>query len=417
MNIMLEQWIDYHLFHGYEHFYFYDHLFNRDKNDINIFWNVLLQYLNKNIITYIQWPMSQKQKERRYFQVNAFLHSMRWFQYQTNYLSLTDIDEWIIIYPKNQNIENNKKHSSNKHINNLPLMIPNLKSVYQQSIEISKSQKKSQFTYHILYDYPSMPDVYNMWYFPNKVKISENKQLGCDINNIYNKYNTYLERQSCLHYKIQDTNISKLININHKSKKSSKFISEKEITKYMSYIGNNAHNTVLKLHGKSKQPPAYYAKRARSQIDYFAGDKWAGGYELKPKVILNPKIGYIGYQHAIYYFTPGYKKISLNNDKYEIFLIHLIDHWRNSEKRTNIINWKSEIEVNMFFNMTYSQCDYENVILWWNQQFLKSKYGIKHANKSLINPLLDSDGLFCYFKKAGYKNVWIAGNRRRRLKK
>ena len=105
MEILVQQWIDYHLFQGFDHFYLFDHLFNRQENDIGLFYNHLKSYIDLNILTLIQWPIVMKFKERRNYEVSAYIDSIRKFRYDAKYLTMFDVEEWIMIFNKKDYVE------------------------------------------------------------------------------------------------------------------------------------------------------------------------------------------------------------------------------------------------------------------------------------------------------------------------
>ena len=62
--------------------------------------------------------------------------------------------------------------------------------------------------------------------------------------------------------------------------------------------------------------------------------------------------------------------------------------------------------MNLFYTMTQSNCDFENLILYWAEKFLESKFGAKYKNKLQVDPLVDTDGVFCYLKNPNFSLKW-----------
>ena len=58
-----------------------------------------------NILTLIQWPIVMKFKERRNYEVSGYIDSIRRFRYDTKYLTMFDVDEWIMIFNKKDYLE------------------------------------------------------------------------------------------------------------------------------------------------------------------------------------------------------------------------------------------------------------------------------------------------------------------------
>lgn len=92
ITLRIQEWLQYAIMMGWEHFYIFDHLFQRE-NDSSIFQN-LLPYIQNDIVTYIPWyqPYSQPW----IFQFSFINSCLKRFQYENNYLSVIDIDEYLI---------------------------------------------------------------------------------------------------------------------------------------------------------------------------------------------------------------------------------------------------------------------------------------------------------------------------------
>ena len=78
----LKEWVEYNLIIGIEHFYMYN---NNSEDD---YLTVLKPYIDKGIITLVQWEKNQAQME-------AYLDCVEKFSKETNWLGFIDIDEFI----------------------------------------------------------------------------------------------------------------------------------------------------------------------------------------------------------------------------------------------------------------------------------------------------------------------------------
>ena len=92
--------------------------------------------------------------------------------------------------------------------------------------------------------------------------------------------------------------------------------------------------------------------------------------------------------------------------QYDMFILHFRDHWNHLEKRLDYMNFKNSNDMRLFYTLTQSNCDFENIVLYWNDKFLKSEFGQKWKNTLLIKPLVDNDGIFCYLKNENYTFQW-----------
>ena len=81
----LKEWLDYHLLAGVEHFY----LYNNDSSDD--FREVLAPYVEKNLVTLIDWS-------GRLMQYPAYNDALEKFRFECRYMAFIDLDEFI--FPK-----------------------------------------------------------------------------------------------------------------------------------------------------------------------------------------------------------------------------------------------------------------------------------------------------------------------------
>ena len=80
--LFLQEWIEYHLLIGVEHFYLYNN--NSDDN----YRSVLEPYIKSNIVTLIDWP-------KQHAQVEAYKDCYDRFSNETHWLAYIDADEFI----------------------------------------------------------------------------------------------------------------------------------------------------------------------------------------------------------------------------------------------------------------------------------------------------------------------------------
>lgn len=78
----LKEWLEYHLLMGVEHFYMYNN--NSDDNYVDI----LKPYIEKNIVTLIQWPDVPGQ-------LSAYTHFYNNYRQETKWVSFLDVDEFF----------------------------------------------------------------------------------------------------------------------------------------------------------------------------------------------------------------------------------------------------------------------------------------------------------------------------------
>lgn len=78
----LKEWLDYHLTIGIDHFYLYNN--NSDDN----FMEVLKPFLDKELVTLIDWPEAQSQ-------LKCYKHCYESFRSESNWISFLDADEFI----------------------------------------------------------------------------------------------------------------------------------------------------------------------------------------------------------------------------------------------------------------------------------------------------------------------------------
>ena len=78
----LKEWLDFHLTIGIDHFYLYD------NNSTDNYYSVIKPYINKGIVTLIDWPYKQAQAE-------CYKHCLETFKHETNWIGYIDADEFI----------------------------------------------------------------------------------------------------------------------------------------------------------------------------------------------------------------------------------------------------------------------------------------------------------------------------------
>ena len=81
-SCFLKEWIEYHKILGVEHFYLYN-----NKSDDN-FKIVLQPYIDKGLVSLIDWPFDQAQ-------MKAYEHFYNTYRHETQWVSFLDIDEFF----------------------------------------------------------------------------------------------------------------------------------------------------------------------------------------------------------------------------------------------------------------------------------------------------------------------------------
>ena len=420
--LLAQQWIDYHLFMGIEHFYLFDHLFRRSEDDINVFWYMLQPYINQGFVTYFQLPMSMRpqQSEEWYFQMSAYLYVLRLVRYQTQYVIMTDIDEWIIIHDKVAVNTVNTVNTTNKSTNiNSIDKLPSLKEIYQSNAT------SAPINYHVLMGYTSLPNVQKLSNMEQSTK-----QLGCDKNDISNKYDTFLQRQSCFYSKIENKDIlqsmKQLDNYpNSETKNDGDVLLDlitNRVLRQIAISAKNMNDDALAelveeiIHGKDRveferykkaiehfyDEDTYEVELPASEANVRSKVAIGKGYEIQPKLIIDPRVAYIGFQHYMTGFIniekSGIVRYDNKKSRYEIFLAHLTDHMKGWNAKRPMLQGNNKLDAKFFQQMTQTKCHFENSLLYWNTKFLNSQYGRKYVNKTMVNPLMDKDNVMCFFK-------------------
>ena len=480
MDIMTQQWIDYHLFQGFEHFYLYDHLYNRDNNDIEFFYHVLKKYISQGYATLIEWPMCTRADELPFYQFGAFMDSVRRFGDETKYIYLGDVDEYLIPKPLKQNINDAKtlitsrrlqfnatheqmsqkrsrrrrmfaryNEAKNKQFRDVlfdtnklfsdEYIVPTVRDIIDALFECDDC---SYNAFRIL-DYPGLPSVYNLW---NGISIPQNQitslkdqstvlvsteskihQLGCDRKNPSNIYDTFFQRHSCLHHVVKSHNEMeniinqiKMTDIKPEIDEQIANMSEVQIIEYLTKVDkNNFDPNDKKMELKRMRMRIgeiemdEYVLRFTKLHEYLTDTRWAASYELKPKIFIQTKTFFLGFQHTAFLSRNNQFNFRFWDSKqvYDMFILHTSDHWRALEN-CDFMNFESLIDVKYFYSITQNECDFENLILYWNKLFLKSEFGKKWINNGKVKPLIDTDGMFCYLKNPNYTNVWQTGAKR-----
>lgn len=82
-SLYLKEWLEFNHIIGIEHFYLYN---NNSEDD---YLTILQPYIDKGLVTLVQWPKNQAQME-------CYNHCIENFKGETNWLGFIDIDEFII---------------------------------------------------------------------------------------------------------------------------------------------------------------------------------------------------------------------------------------------------------------------------------------------------------------------------------
>lgn len=80
----LKEWLDYHITIGVDHFYLYD------NNSIDDYKSVVQPYIDKGIVTLIDWPYQQAQ-------VKCYKHCLETYCNETKWIGYIDADEFICL--------------------------------------------------------------------------------------------------------------------------------------------------------------------------------------------------------------------------------------------------------------------------------------------------------------------------------
>lgn len=82
-GVYLKEWIEYHHLIGVQHFYLYN------NNSTDDFRDILNEYINKGIVTLIEWPHNQAQMQ-------AYMDCIKNYKDDTKWIGFIDIDEFIV---------------------------------------------------------------------------------------------------------------------------------------------------------------------------------------------------------------------------------------------------------------------------------------------------------------------------------
>lgn len=209
----LKEWIEYHTLVGIDHFYLYNN--NSEDN----FTEILKPYVNKGIVTLINWEKNQAQMECYQTCINDYRNETKW-------LGFIDIDEFInpirykSVYEFLKNFENRgsvllywkifgtsgliKRDDTGLVTNDFTVCWPKLSNIgkcfYNTRYEFNKDSECNKYLHHRFYanngkcDLPPV-DANDNVVLPNYEKKSND--FGIQINHYFTKsYNEYLEKKS-----------------------------------------------------------------------------------------------------------------------------------------------------------------------------------------------------------------------------
>ena len=383
-----------------------------NEKQLTYFWDILLKdYILNGYVTLVQLHYSSRDWESPFYQFGSFLDGLRRFAKDTKYIWLGDCDEFLI--PKPVNNENDKistekdkkyvfgKNTKTKTKTNVPILFDWHFNDIDYSFNDIKKFEKNQNILTVTdivqrifaddknldgietYTYPSLPPIYHIWNNNNNNNTTNNI-LGCNKTDSNNLFDTYLQRQSCLHWKtVERDDFYDSIHI--------------------------PLTIVEKLE----------ALLIYNQLEVIDRES---NYEVRTKLILDAEKVEIAIHHnarSRRTNNDGYGDdvvIRLHNQpnstrymmKYDLFAVHTRDHFNHLEKNEVLIDFKKEKDMKYFYQyVTQHNCDFQDLILYWNDLFLNDeKYGVKWKNKKLIEPLVDNDGVFCYLKDENYKLEW-----------
>ena len=146
----LREWIEYHLLVGVEHFYLYNN--NSEDN----YSEVLESYIKKGVVTLIDWPEYPGQ-------VKAYRHWYENYRFDSNWVALIDLDEFICPRKDDSIVDYLKRYkypvvvgywrffgtSGKLDINEQEPLIEQLTSCYEKPINMGK------VFYNTRYDFDS----------------------------------------------------------------------------------------------------------------------------------------------------------------------------------------------------------------------------------------------------------------------
>lgn len=81
----IEEWLEFHLMQGVEHFYIYDNESTDGTSEI------LKRYERQGLVTDTPWPVNPPQFE-------AYNHCLKVYGYQNEWIAFIDVDEFLYIY-------------------------------------------------------------------------------------------------------------------------------------------------------------------------------------------------------------------------------------------------------------------------------------------------------------------------------
>eukprot|EP01084_Bolivina_argentea_P313623 543123_1 len=166
-------WIGYHMHHGIDHFYIYQHLWD-DRNDETLFKIVenMNKVLNKNIITFVPWYIGLLSKyDLRWFQHSQINDCLNRFRFQSEWILFIDIDEFMI--PEYHHLSHDQR-SQFKNIPNHKIKIADILQIITQQQPDSNVISLSR--------YDGIP-----------IELFMNDDNNCSM-----RYNNVLERQYCI---------------------------------------------------------------------------------------------------------------------------------------------------------------------------------------------------------------------------
>lgn len=78
----MKEWLDFHILVGVEHFYLYN------NNSTDGYMEILQPYIEKKLVTYVEWPYKQGQ-------ISAYLHCIDNFKTESRWIGFIDLDEFV----------------------------------------------------------------------------------------------------------------------------------------------------------------------------------------------------------------------------------------------------------------------------------------------------------------------------------
>ena len=164
----LQEWLDYHLLAGVNHFYIYD---NQDDDEQK---KILQPYIDAGLVTYIFYPGKQKQCE-------AFNDAVKKYKFFCRYMAFIDGDEFIFPKDNRSIVEVVDELIADKPMfGGLAMNMLTFGSNYQDKADYSHGVLE-RFTRHAIEPTPSVKSVIN----PRTINYLHTPHYAVYLNGIF----------------------------------------------------------------------------------------------------------------------------------------------------------------------------------------------------------------------------------------